>query len=327
MPELLEPPPRLHLPMFAYGPDKPDQPAFDLLEGYIVQKEAATLATGGLRVRDGLPLLDPDGTVGVSGVLLTFAVGREKTAYTTVCEVAPRQHYRWDMTEMRVDGRPGRVNVLRGRHPDRGSSDEWFTSWSANDDPLLRSGMAHVRRAALEHATAPFPTVAGDGGSADAGQRSSMWDRFYGLMSAYLLLWSAVERFTALAYGPALAAVERTWRLGDDPRFRGSVVAAGVAPSAKTADSRDPTRARRIREDGAGAMFSWDAARHIVAHPGRSAFADGVLLRRSLVDLHDTFRLFLLDRMPALAEAWRRADPSAEGHRWLLRPVVAPDAL
>jgi len=31
MPDLLEPPPRLDLPMFAYGPDKPDQPAHDLL--------------------------------------------------------------------------------------------------------------------------------------------------------------------------------------------------------------------------------------------------------------------------------------------------------
>jgi hypothetical protein len=318
MPELLEPPPRLHLPMFAYGPDKPDQPAYDLLEAFVVQKEAATLTTGGLRIRDGLPLLDPEGKVGVSGMLLTFAVGREKDAYSTVCDIAPRQHYRWDMTEMRVDGRPGRVNVLRGRHPDRGSSEEWFSSWSANDDPLLRHGVPHVRTAALKYASAPFPTVPGDD--------TAMWRRFYGLQSAYLLLWSAVERFTALAYGPAQPALERTWRLGDDPRFRQCVVAAGVAPSAKTADSRDPTRARRIREDGAGAMFSWDAVRHLVAHPGRSAFADGVLLRRALVDLHDTFRLVLLDRLPALTQTWREVDAAGEADRWLLRPAVAAEA-
>jgi len=318
MPDLLEPPPRLDLPMFAYGPDKPDQPAHDLLRAFVAQTEPATLATGGLRVRDGQPLLDPDGSVGVNGVLLTFASGREKDAYTTVCEVAARQHYRWDMTEMRVDGRPGRVNVLRGRHPGRGSSDEWFSSWSASDDPLLRFGLARVRRDALEHAAAAFPVVTSD----EAGA----WDRFYALQSAYLLLWSAVERFTALAYGPAQPALERTWRLGDDPRFRECVVAAGVAPSPKTADSRDPTRARRIREDGAGAMFSWDAARHLVAHPGRTAFVDGVLLRRSLIDLHDAFRLHLLDRLPALSTSWRQLDPSGEAHRWLLRPLVASDA-
>jgi len=306
--------------MFAYGPDKPDQPAHVLLQGYVTKTEAATLPTGGLRVRDGLPLLDTDGTVGVRGVLLTFAPGREKDAYSTVCSVAPRQHYRWDMTEMRVDGRPGRVNLLRGRHPDRGSSDEWFSSWAAGDDPLLRFGLVQVRRAALEHATAPFPTVS-------AGDEAGMWDRFYGLQAAFLLLWSAVERFTALCYGPAQRALERTWRLGDEPWFRECVMAAGVAPSAKTADSRDPTRARRIREDGAGAMFSWDAARHLVAHPGRTAFADGMLLRRSLIDLHDSFRLALLARLPALTDTWRSADPAGESHRWLVRPMVAAEAL
>ena len=305
--------------MFAYGPDKPDQPAHDLLRDLVFQREPATLPTAGLRIRDGQPLLDPEGTVGVDGVLLTFFAGREKEAYTTICEVAARQHYRWDMTEMRVDGRPGRVNLLRGRHPDRGSSDEWFSSWSASDDPLLRFGLTHVRRDAMQCAAAPFPTVTSD----EAGA----WDRFYALQSAYLLLWSAVERFTALAYGPAQPPLERTWRLGDDPRFRECVVAAGVAPSPKTADSRDPTRARRIREDGAGAMFSWDAARHLVAHPGRTAFADGVLLRRSLIDLHDSFRLALLDRLPALTATWRQVDPSGEGQRWLLRPVVAGEAL
>lgn len=318
MPDLLEPPPRLDLPLFDYGLLKPGEPAHDLVADIVVQTEAATLPTGGLRVRDGLPLLDPDGAVGVRGVLLTFTAGKEHRAYTAVCEVAPRQHYRWDMTDMRVEGRPGRVNVLRGRHPDRGSSDEWFSSWSASDDPLLRFGLVQVRRVAMEHATAPFPTVGGD----DPG----LWERFYALQAAYLLLWAAVERFTALAYGPARPALERTWRLGDDPGFRDCVVAAGVAPSAKTADSRDPTRARRIREDGSGAMFSWDAARQLVAHPGRTAYVEGVFLRRSLIDLHDTFRLALLTRIPRLVDTWRAADPSGEADRWLLRPTVASDS-
>jgi hypothetical protein len=318
MPDLLEPPPRLDLPLFDYGLLKPGEPAHDLLADIVVHTEAATLPTGGLRVRDGLPLFDPDGSVGARGVLLIFTVGKERRAYDAVCDVAPRQHYRWDMVEMRVEGRPGRVNLLRGRHPDRGSSEEWFSSWSAGDDPLLRFGLSSVRRAAVEHATAPFPTVGGDD--------TTMWERFYALHAAYLLLWSAVERFTALAYGPAQPALERTWRLGDDARFKECVVAAGVRPSAKTADSRDPTRARRIREDGSGAMFSWDAARHLVAQPGRMAFMDGVFLRRSLVDLHDAFRLTLLQRLPALTATWREVDPGGEADRWLLRPVVAADA-
>lgn len=320
MPDLLEPPPRLDLPMFAYGLVKPGQPAFDLLEEVVAQSEPARLASAGLRIRDGLPLLDSDGTRGVDGDLLRFADGREKDAYATVCEIAPRQHYRWDMTEVApAEGPAVRSNVLRGRHPDRGIPDEWFSAWSAADDPLLRFGLVAVRHTALRHAGNPVAPVGGD--DADA------WARFYAMHAGYLLLWSAVERFSAMAYGPAQPAAERTWRLGDDPRFKECVVAAGVAPSAKTADSRDPTRARRIREDGTGAMFSWDAARGLVAHPGRTAFADAVLLRRALVDLHDSFRLVLLTRIPGLAAAWRQADPDGGAHRWLLRPVVSPEGL
>lgn len=320
MPDLLEPPPRLDLPMFAYGLVKPGQPAHDLLEGAVARSEPASLASAGLRIRDGLPLLDPDGTVGVGGELLAFADGREKDAYATVCEIAPRQHYRWDMTEVApAEGPAVRANVLRGRHPDRGIPDEWFSSWSSAEDPLLRFGLVAVRQTALAHAVGPIPPVGGDDPVA--------WARFYALHAGYLLLWSAVERFTALAYGPAQPAVERTWRLGDDPRFKECVVAAGVAPSAKTADSRDPTRARRIREDGSGAMFSWDAARSLLAHPGRTAFADAMFLRRALVDLHDTFRLVLLTRIPGLTTTWRQTDPAGEVQRWLLRPVVSPDGL
>lgn len=317
MPDVLEPPPRLDLPMFDYGLLKPGQPAHDLVAGAVTRTEGATMLTGGLRIRDGLPLYDPAGSAGVEGALLTFAPGQEKAAYTIVCGVAPRAHYRWDMVEMRVDGRPGRVNVLRGRHPDRGSPDEWFSAWSATDDPVLRFGLVSVRAAALAAAATPFPTTGGD----DPG----LWDRFFALHAPYLLLWSAVERFTALAYGPGQPPIERTWRLGEDIGFRDCVVAAGVAPSAKTPDSRDPTRARRIREDGSGAMFSWDAARHLVGHPGRTAYADGILLRRSLIDLHDSFRLLLLRRLPGLAAPWRQADPDGEADRWLLRPRVAAD--
>lgn len=320
MPDLLEPPPRLDLPMFAYGLVKPDQPAYDRIGGSVARSEPGTLMPAGLRIRDGLALLDPDGTVGVRGELLTFTEGREKEAYGTVCEIAPRQHYRWDMTDVTpAEGPTVRANVLRGRHPDRGIPDEWFSSWSSSDDPLLRYGLDVVRRTALLHATEAIPSVGGDD--------PHDWARYYAMHAGYLLLWSAVERFTGLAFGPGQPAAERTWRLGDDLRFKECVVTAGVIPSAKTADSRDPTRTRRIRDDGSGAMFSWDAVRSLIAHPGRTAFADAILLRRSLIDLHDTLRLVLLTRIPGLTVAWRQVDPAGEAHRWLLRPVVSPEGL
>jgi len=321
MPDTLELPPRLDLPLFAYGLLKPDQPAYGGAVAPLVAAVAdARVAEGGLRYRDGLPILDPEGTAGVQGSVLHFAHGQERAAYDAVCGFEPRHHYRWHITDARVaEGGAVRVNVLQGRHPDRGVANEWFTSWSADADPLLRYGLHSVRRTALDHAGPAFPALAGD--------NPALWERFYGLQSAYLLLWSAVERYAAIACAPGDETLARVYRLGDDQSFRESVVAAGVSPRAKTADARDPGRSRRIREDGSGAMYAWESVRATLGHPGRTAFAEGTLLRRSLVELHDTLRLLLLTRLPGVADTWRQLDPEGAAHQWLLRPVVAPDGL
>ncbi|HVF13611.1 MAG TPA: hypothetical protein VM942_03370, partial [Acidimicrobiales bacterium] len=272
MPDTLELPGRLDLPLFAYGLLKPDQPAYgDVIAPLVAGVAAARLDDGGLRYRDGLPLLDPEGTPGVDGAVLSFARGQERAAYDAVCGFEPRHHYRWHIADAHVaEGSAVRVNVLQGRHPERGIADEWFTSWSADADPLLRYGLHAVRRAALDHAIAAFPTLPGD--------NPALWERFYGLQSAYLLLWSAVERYAAMACSPSDEPLARVYRLGDDRSFRESVVAAGVAPRAKAADARDPARSRRIREDGSGAMYAWESVRATLGHPGRTAFADGTLL-------------------------------------------------
>jgi hypothetical protein len=322
MPDTLELPGRLDLPLFAYGLLKPDQPAYGGVVAPLVSGTAAArLADGGLRYRDGLPLLDPEGTGGVDGAVLRFARGQERAGYDAVCGFEPRHHYRWHIADARVaDGDEAvRVNVLQGRHPDRGSADEWFSSWSADADPLLRYGLHSVRRTALDLAVPAFPSLAGDS--------PALWERFYGLQSAYLLLWSAVERYAAIACSPSDDPLTRVYRLGDDQSFREAVVAAGVSPRAKTADARDPARSRRIREDGSGAMYAWESVRTTLGHPGRTAFADGTLLRRSLVELHDTLRLLLLTRLPGVADTWRELDPEGSTHQWLLRPVVSPEGL
>ena len=317
----LELPPRVELPVFDYGLLKPDQLAYPtLLDGLVQRTRPAALATGGLRYRDGLPLLDPDGDCGVEGVLLAFAPGRERAAYDAICEFAPRQHYRWLTTSVKVDdGERLTVNTLLGRHPGRGSAEECFSSWSAVDDPVLRFGLHSVRVLCLEPAGPAFPALSGD--------NPTLWDRFFRLQAAYLLLWSVLDRFSALALGPADPALSRAYRLGDDPRFREAVVAAGVAPMGKTPDSRDPQKSRRIREDGSGAMYSWEAVRANLSHPGQTAFQDGVALRRALVELHDTFQLLLLTRLPELTATWEGLDPGGRATQWLLRPVVSPEGL
>jgi gamma-glutamylcyclotransferase (GGCT)/AIG2-like uncharacterized protein YtfP len=316
--ESLDLPPRLDLPLFAWGLLKPGEPAHqDRLEQYVAEARPATVA-GGLRYREGLPLLDPETDGTVRGTVLAWRPGEEQLAYAAVSAFASRHEHRWLATEATLaEGGARTVNALRGRRPRRGSSAETYPEWSSASEPAFSHGLAGVREVAVSGATEPFPAAGHD----DA----AVWSLFYRLHRAYLLLWAALERFALLAFGPAQPAMRRLDRLNEDPRFRSCAVAAGVSPAPKAADSADPYK--RVKPDGTGAIYCWDAVRAEVGHTLRSPSPDGVLLRRALVELHDTFRLHLADRVPAVVERWEVLEPGARADQWLLRPVVSPVGL
>lgn len=316
----LDLPPRLDLPLFVYGLLKPGEPAYhDRLEELVAAARPATL-TGVLRYRDGLPLLDADAHAEgrVAGVVLTWVPGEEERAYATVSAFASRHEHRWLATEAVLDGGQAvPVNVLRGRRPRRGSSSESYREWSSAAEPAFSFALATVRAAVVADAVDPFPAA--------GPEDTATWARFYRLHGAYLLLWAVVERFALLVSGPSQPAMGRLDRLDDDPRFRSCAVAAGVAPSGKAADSADPYK--RVKADGSGAVYCWYALRSHVGHGRRSPSVDGVLVRRALVELHDTFRLHLADRLPALVPRWEALEPEAAAERWLVRPLVSPVGL
>ena len=79
----------------------------------VADAAAARLPDGGLRYRDGLPILDPEGTAGVRAAVLRFAPGQERAAYDAVCGFEPRHHYRWHITDARL----GDGDVGAGQRP------------------------------------------------------------------------------------------------------------------------------------------------------------------------------------------------------------------
>ena len=295
---------RLDLPLFTYGLLKPDQPAYGGVVAPLVTAAAvARLPRAGSATATACPCSIPRGRRALRGGAALHPARSGRLRRGLRVRTPPPlsvAHHRRPLTAPPGRHQRRRVNVLQGRHPERGIADEWFTSWSADADPLLRYGLHAVRRAA---STTPGRL------SVPAGRQPRCLGAFYGLQSAYLLLWSAVERYAAVACAPSDDALARFYRLGDDQAFRESVVAARVSPRAKAADARDPARSRRIREDGSGAMYAWESVRSTLGHPGRTASADGTLLRRSLVELHDTLRLLLLTRLPGVADTWRELDP------------------
>jgi hypothetical protein len=307
-------PPAPDRPLFVYGLLKPRELAYPRIEEYVSEMSAGTIR-GCLRLRDGLPLLDPAGPGEVSGCLLRFDPLRSQEAWDAVGNFEPDKHYKYDTTDVATAGERLQANVLVGRQIDRGTTSEAVDCWSAVSDPAFVEGLAEVSALTIE--TAPA-------GIASQPNGPNFWRVFFRLQAAYLLLWSVVERYTALRYGPGLDPAKRIKQLDAEHAFLTAVIKVGAVGS-QVYDARDPAHKVVIRADGSRAGDYFYRVRSNLSHRGKSAFRDGQLVLNALVQLHDAMRILLAQQVPTLADKWRRPEPEGpEG--WLLRPRIAHDA-
>jgi hypothetical protein len=225
----LGPPVDLSRPLFAYGLLKPGELAFSLLEPFVCGRDRAR-ARGTLWLRDGIPLFDPDAAGQVGGWLLWFDPARPGEAWEAVCSFEPAKQYRWAVVQAHSGAEGTGANVLVGRQIRAGSAGENVQHWSAARDAVFAEGLDEVERLAEE--------AAPDGGVHPQPDTPELWSSFFRLQAAYLLLWSIIERYTALRFGPGLDPWARVKQLGEDTSFLKAVADAGVRPGV-VVDSRD----------------------------------------------------------------------------------------
>jgi hypothetical protein len=123
-----------------------------------------------------------------------------------------------------------------------------------------------------------------------------LWSSFFQLQASYLLLWSVVERYTALRFGPGKETGERIRQLNQDASFRKAVIAADARPGV-VFDSRDQG-AYRLAADGSGAAEYFYRVRSNLSHRGKSAFKDGQLVYKATTELLAAMRILLKQQLP-----------------------------
>ena len=294
------PPARLDLPLFVYGLLKPGELAYRHVVG-AVESVDAHVRDHHLVVRDGLPLLVPaPGSGPVRGALLRSLGPADM--YANVGDFEPRKHYRWAEVSILPDEDVGAAisaNTLLGRSPAKGTERLAHDEWSSRLDPALSDGLRVVSEMLASSLESPIRAM--------DPQSPELWNRFFRLSATYLLLWSIIERATALMLGPGLEPTQRVKRLDALPEFRAAAQAAGVRPSRKVFDSRDPSDSFAIKDDWSGAAQYWYAVRSNLSHRGKAAFRDGELLQTCAIDARNTLILFLGGARPELKAAWGRA--------------------
>jgi hypothetical protein len=231
----MPPPPEPDQPFFTYGLLQPGQLAHAQVASFLTgQGEPATIS-GALSVRDGLPLLLPVRAGRVLGSVLRFRAESVNDEWLAICAFEPKSQYKWGTTEAETESGVVGANVLIGRSPGKGGVefDVPPSRWSAAEDPVFTHGLDVVL--ALVRDAVP-------GGIEIGPEGGRHWKEFFQLQAAYLLLWSAVERYTALRFGPGLDPSDRIRRLDQEDHFRSAVRGAG-AESATVFDVRNSIRA------------------------------------------------------------------------------------
>jgi hypothetical protein len=283
------------LPFFAYGLFKPGEPLHPHVEPFLEEPPTPARVRGALLVRDGLPLLKDNAIGAVDGFVIRFRPSEEDDGYAAVGSCEPRKQYWWKPVEL-MDPPGLRANVLMGRSPDKGSVDYEGNAWRSGDDAVLRDGLALIRRLAGEHASRPFDS---------APPESFDWERLFRLQMAYLFLWTVIERYAALVYGPELDPGKKVKALGKDPRF-GAILSATTDRSHQLFDSRDPEK--RVRLDSGNPKTSAEyyfQVRNNLTHRGKGASKDGEIVRLSLLEL-----LKIVERMVEQTPGLTAREPS-----------------
>lgn len=256
------PPERQGLPFFAYGVFRPGQLAFHRLKPFVEAVRVACVR-GELRVRDGLPILDPDCDGTVTGSLLPFRSPVAADAYQAIVDLEPDRQYRWD--ERSVDGAP--ANVLVGKSPKKGSVVAEGT-WDGRRDPLFTVALEVVRETL-------------------AANEQFEWNLkpMFRLQMAYLLLWSAIERYVSLRYSLGDAVMAKIRNLASEPAFRDGL--AKMQPKCRDVYRADKP-AERIRldaNDPLACVEYYYQVRSNLVHRGKAVLADHERVKLSLEEL------------------------------------------
>jgi hypothetical protein len=269
-------PEKADLPFFAYGIFKPGQLAFFQIRELVKKTLANCVISGTLLERDGLPIIDKDGSAKVKGTLIFFKEGRNLEAYERIVGIEPDKHYRWGVTKAEHSEYNGETNVLFGRKPGRGSVPFEEQEWDARKDPLFTSALEVVRETLEQN-------------------KELEWNLkpLFRLQMAYLLLWSAIERYVSLRYHLGEKVSEKVKHLAEEKPFKESLkifvkekrdVFKAAEPEDKiTLDPSNPNNS----------LNYYYQIRSNITHRGKSVVMDFDKLLKSLEELYNIFKIVL----------------------------------
>ena len=177
----------INLPFFAYGIFKPGQLAYSKIINLVDETVNNVEINYDMRTRDGVPILIDRKTVQSHsiGSIITFKEDCEEKAYAYISKTLLQKLYGWKTIE--IGGK--RVNILFGVNPDNGSyyMESSRGNFDGKRDPLFSDAIELIEK------------------NLNSRDSSGGMERFFNLQMNYMLLWSAIDRYSSLKYNKRLS--------------------------------------------------------------------------------------------------------------------------
>jgi hypothetical protein len=268
----MELPKNPNLPFFAYGIFKKGELAFLSIMDLVKDVKLASVK-GELRLRDGLPILNLKDQAQVEGSLIYFKDNHSVEAYEIINGLEPDKQYIWMETEPKQNIK---CNYLVGKSPMKGSVEDQY-GWDGKNDPLFTDALKVIRKT-LD----------------DNRGRDEDIESMFKLQMAYLLLWSAIERYASLRYRLGSDAWQKIKRIAQEDIFKKLLhenVEMDVEQYRQVQRADDPTEDYKLNPNKPKeSLLYYYQVRNNISHRGKGAkIKDHPIVEKSLHELLNIF--------------------------------------
>ena len=275
--ESVRPPNNRELPFFAYGIFKPNQLAYSKIEGYV--RRAMPVETEyRMMMRDGVPILVHKQTNEpyTKGYLIYFNEGDYDKAYKVISKTEPALLYEWE--EINIGN--NKANALMGINPDMGSAYPEYDDddFKGENDPFFKEALELIEENLNVNEGYGFLNV----------------KKFFNLQMNYMLLWSAIERYSSLKYGNK-GKGENNRAFANEKAFQEGLKKYCNGWKRPVYSSEDLREYRFTTDKPQIAIRYYYTLRCNVVHRGKAVHQDEEMLRECLEELLNIFKDVLED--------------------------------
>lgn len=257
---------------FAYGIFKPGQIAYSKIRNHVAENIENIEINYQMRHRDGVPILlnEENSQYKTKGSIIKFKPDHHDQAYDLICKTMLKKLYKWEVIEINGE----KVNILFGVNPEYGSDyiedPNERVSFDGKNDPLFKEVLDLIEK--------------------NLKSNSSMNpENFFQLQMNYMMLWSAIDRYSSLKYNQKELKKNRS-KFSKEKAFKEGIKKFKDEPH-RPVYSTDDLRIHKFNEDNAYESINYYyTLRCNVVHRGKAMHNDYYMLRKATEELLEIFR-------------------------------------